>query len=394
MKKILFITSRNIINTSGEMRLIKNRNHVMNIQYGIKTDFIAIFDKKKLGGKRESVSDDSVVKHVKYSKYNPFSYFFMYYQTKKTIKKMIEEKNYDSIIVSGPLAIVFTRYVRHMFNKSNMILDIHGALEELIEFKSDNFYKNIGKRITYILLKYLEKTNINFYDAYFVVSDALSAYLDHEYRISKKNKYIIPCSLEEDQIELEQKVKYRMEFRKYYGINDELLFVYSGGVSPWQCIEETISMFIKIQKKIQGKNVKLLILSHELEKIKHLGINDSIIMDSLQSDMVNKVLCAGDYAFLLRDNYVTNNVAFPNKFLEYVNSGMRIITTPYVHDVKKYINEYHLGFIVENINENQDNLMKYFQEDFVYGDDFQKRKKLISSLSFNKTLKTFAENLN
>ena len=50
---------------------------------------------------------------------------------------------------------------------------------------------------------------------------------------------------------------------------------------------------------------------------------------------------------MLRENCITNNVAFPNKFLEYVQSRMKIITTPYVFEVSKQIEEYKLGFIYD-----------------------------------------------
>ncbi len=56
MKKILFITSRNIISTCGELRLIKNRANVLKEAYGYTTDFIAyrITVKHNLPGSQKS----------------------------------------------------------------------------------------------------------------------------------------------------------------------------------------------------------------------------------------------------------------------------------------------------------------------------------------------------
>ena len=48
MKKILFVTSRNIISTCGELRLIKNRANVLKEEYGYTTDYIAYRVRKKV----------------------------------------------------------------------------------------------------------------------------------------------------------------------------------------------------------------------------------------------------------------------------------------------------------------------------------------------------------
>ena len=44
---------------------------------------------------------------------------------------------------------------------------------------------------------------------------------------------------------------------------------------------------------------------------------------------------------------MTNNVAFPNKYLEYVKSGLKIITTPYLHEIADQIKKYKIGYLYD-----------------------------------------------
>ncbi|MBH0230748.1 glycosyltransferase [Halobacillus yeomjeoni] len=394
MSKILFITSRNIINTSGELRLIKNRTQVLNEKYGITKDFAVICNKHKLKSKRELIGNNSTIYAQGFLKYNPFSFIFQLVKFNKRIKKFINENSYEAIIISGALAVFCSKLVyRKKNNKSKMILDVHGALEELVEFKTKNRFSNIVKQIVYNFLKYLERKNLKYFDSMFVVSKALEDYMIQEYNLENYKAYRIPCSIEMSSIDLSTNYINRKKYREKYGINDELLFIYSGGISSWQCIEETVSLFLEIQKRLTKKKCKLLILSFEAEKLRHLKSDKSIILDSVSADIVKDVLCAGDFAFLLRKDYITNNVAFPNKFLEYISSGMKLITTPYIFDVANMVKSNNLGTTITNIKECHPELIDYIEQGYKYGEDFDKRKGLLASLSFEKRLKPFVKDI-
>jgi len=141
------------------------------------------------------------------------------------------------------------------------------------------------------------------------------------------------------------------------------------------------------------KKCKLLILSFDVKKLSHLQNDESITIDSISASMVKDVLCAGDFAFLLRDNIITNNVAFPNKFLEYISSGMKIITTPYVYDIASMVEEYQLGRVIKNINDCPIDLIEYIDIGYKYGEDFGERTELLSSVSFKKVLKPFVNDI-
>jgi hypothetical protein len=43
-----------------------------------------------------------------------------------------------------------------------------------------------------------------------------------------------------------------------------------------------------------------------------------------------------DFGFLLREHNLTNQVAFPNKYVEYVAAGLDVITNGSIDDVEFY----------------------------------------------------------
>ena len=148
-------------------------------------------------------------------------------------------------------------------------------------------------------------------------------------------------------------------------------------------MEESVALFKEIQSVEQ--NCKLLLLTGNAAAIRHYEGN-GIMVDSLPFHLVNDVICAGDFAFLLRDNFVTNNVAYPNKFIEYVASGMKIIATPHVKDVASQTEEYGLGFVFDN---NKEFLFEYVRSSGCYMEDIDKRQALLDDVCFENRLKPF-----
>ena len=72
---ILFISSRNIYNTNGEIRLIKNRANTLYRQFGIITDFICYHDDDVYNHQQEVINEKFGFHMITYSKKNPVSLF-------------------------------------------------------------------------------------------------------------------------------------------------------------------------------------------------------------------------------------------------------------------------------------------------------------------------------
>ena len=227
---------------------------------------------------------------------------------------------------------------------------------------------------------------------YFVVSEALRDYLIDHYKVSNlKNFYIAPCATAQTSEEYYQNYKsYREKYRNKYKIDNETkLIVYSGGISSWQCIVETVQLFNKIHDLLP--KTKLLMLSHNIEEIKKITNNEKdIYIDKYSPDELTEVLCAGDFAIMLRKNCVTNNVAFPNKYLEYVKSKMKIITTPYVYEIAKQVSNFKIGFLYD-FSETITELILYIKTATI--SDTETVKEVLELNSFRERLSKFYEDV-
>ena len=382
--RVLFVTSRNAYSTSGELRLIKNRFLTLMNQYDSTIDVVNFRHQRILCDKQEALGVNSyiIITH----------HWIDYCQKDKCVKKtvldLLEKYQYDAVILSGMNVLPYVDKIKKVSPQVVMVADIHGAYEELVEFPRKDFFLNLERKAFYKIAKHIERKYLKQFDAYFVVSDALKAYLENEYHIMGKPFFRIPCAISDTIINIEECKANRKKYRaKYHLKDDELLFVYSGGVSPWQCIDESVEMYHDIERKLKTK-CKLLLMSNNKQYLEKFSAED-VIIDSYSGDEVRKVLCAGDYAFMLRQNFVTNNVAYPNKFLEYVSCGLKIIATPHVHDVAKQIREFNIG-ICDNVNLNAE----YFESSLAWMSDVASRNKLLQQTSFKTTLEPFAEYVN
>lgn len=380
MGKILFITSRNILSTCGELRLIKNRTKVLKEEYGYKSDFIAYRIRK--GKKNEDIGGE-----LKLYK-NPFD-------RKKlvvTVKKLISSREYSCVILSRCDVYFLIPIIKKIDKNCKAILDIHGTIEEFVEFKYGDIKEKLIFGLYYKYSKYVEKKYLSLADGLLAVSHPLAESYQKLSKHKKLKSFIVPCAITVS-LSYEEYLNYRNKNRDRYGLADtDKVFIYSGGDSPWQCVDETVNLFQRIRKKM-GSSYKLLLFSGSKDLLRQYANKDGVIVDSLVPDKVTEILCAGDFGVMLRGNYVTNNVAFPNKFLEYIVSGLRVISTPYVYDVEAYIEKYNVGEILDLPIKESDikRICKISTQEYNMKQHFIRRDQLIKECSFKETLRPFAE---
>ena len=384
MKRILFITTRNVVTTCGELRLIKNRAEALYSEYGYVTDYLALVTKKDKS-KCEPMDYESTLTYFEYTIKNPLTYFTSEGKLLKEIKNKLANSTYDLIVISGSLAFKYVKKVKKYAPNVRVFADVHGAAEELVEFMGKGIVKKVRSRVFYSIFKHYEKKYLPRFDDYFAVSKGLEKYLFEQYGVNK-NIHIVPCAVQSTAFSKDDLEGFRKKAREKYGVKDgEILFVYSGGVSPWQCIEQTVEIFKKIKLRDTENKCKLLILSGNLQYIQKFK-DEYIMVDSLPADQIPTTLPCADFAFMLRENYVTNNVAYPNKFLEYASSGIKIIATPFVYDVAEQIKEYDLGYLLKDVAF-EEGLADYcLNNSFEFASDMENRNRLLYDVSFKNRL--------
>ena len=343
--KILFVTNRNILTTSGELRLIKNRAEALYKYYHIASDFLVCQSRERINSeKRESISAGGDFYTIPLSVVNILA---SYSKLKRKLNELLNKNHYSAVILSGVGMPSFIRCIQSNY-KMIVGVDIHGSSEDIILLsRGGTIISKIKSRLVFSVDYYSLKRNMRFADYCFVVTKELRDYVRERFHTTDRTKFIIsPCATDNSHFDKKEYEKNRREYRAKYGLDDNIpVFVYSGGVSRWQCIEETLRLFTQISENIP--NARLLVFSHRLDYIKQLTNCSGIIFDSYTPDELGNALCAADFAFLLREDCVTNNVAFPNKYLEYVKSGLKIITTPYLHEIADQIKKYKIGYLYD-----------------------------------------------
>lgn len=393
-KRVLFITNRNILTTCGELRLIKNRAEALYSQYGIPTDFIAISKLNRINASnKEKILAGGTITEVLQDPRKPWSLITADWTLRRLIKKIV--CNYSAVVFSGSGMPLYAKCAREGNQEALLYADVHGASEDIIELvKQANAIKKIEKHLIYQMDRRGLRGSTTYLDGYFAVTPALAEYIKKNFEPKENANFVIaPCAtgaIEESY--LDDYVDYRSSFRKKFGIKSgEKVFIYSGGVSSWQCIDETIQLYRAIKNKTP--NTRMLIFSHSIDFVQKLIKDDDIQVYSFTPDELKKALCAGDFAFLLRKDCITNNVAFPNKFLEYVLSGMNIITTPYVFEIANQVKMNNIGMLYE-MNEDITPLLEYVSTARREDAEWKRRMDVLKYNSFKLRLKPFVEALN
>jgi len=145
----------------------------------------------------------------------------------------------------------------------------------------------------------------------------------------------------------------REQWRSRWGLEpDEIAIVYSGGVSTWQLIRETIQLYRRIAERIRAR---LLVFTPETDRSVMLScLHDAklsaedVILESHSPSVVYEALCGCDVGMLLRSDDNTNRAAFPNKFTDYVAAGLLVITSQGLVDPADIVREYQLGVVLDS----------------------------------------------
>lgn len=155
------------------------------------------------------------------------------------------------------------------------------------------------------------------------VSEEMREYFLKKYRITDRNYFIMPCFNKELN-------KSSFEYPEKY---DVLSFVYAGGLDKWQCIEQTLELYKKIEEKFPHASITLLTKENQkaIELIKKYKIKNSTIK-FVSLNMLNKELERYKYGFLIRDDHIVNNVSTPTKMNSYLANGIIPIYTDVIKD--------------------------------------------------------------
>ncbi len=217
------------------------------------------------------------------------------------------------------------------------VWDVHGAAPEeaIIASSGWNRLKWTPERVTRYVrtIEQMERQAVLSADAVISASKALELHLKAKYSVLPEQLWVVYGS-SVDTGRFVPSEEWRRETRARLGIDDDcLVFVYSGSLYSWQCIDETIELFSVIIHSGEP-TARLLILTSDDHAVidrsrERTGLdNRTVLVHSVSYRDVPLWLCGADIGIALRHDTVVNRVASPTKVGEYLACGLPMITTP------------------------------------------------------------------
>lgn len=331
--EIFLITNANMNEKAGDIALIERRAKAIYEISGSKTICLLL-------------NHEQLTEGEEYIEYNFIS------NDKSKLKNELIKKKPIKIIFYGERSFKYINIVRKTLEleniKTEIIIDIQGAIEEIIEFKN-----GLEKLISYpkfIVKKKLLKNAVISSDSAFIVSDEMEKYIIELCGNKLKKKYIfykVRCGIEK-LISFEEKTKWRSMTRESLDLDsDTNVFVFSGYRRAWQKLDEILSVFQYYDHNIDNMFFAIFCDVDEefSRKIREMFPKGNYILKLLDKDDYFKYLTACDVGFLIRDYNVTNRVAFPNKFADYLNAGLTLAMNDSVVEPFKIMNNYDIEYI-------------------------------------------------
>lgn len=237
-----------------------------------------------------------------------------------------------SIITRGPLANALS-----LGNFKRVVYDGRAAVKaEVEEYDISGGNKLLDKDLIQS-----EENAVLKSDFRIAVSHKLVEYWKQEFKYSSQEHVVIPCTLNST---ISLKIN---EIPKIQN-NSTIKVVYSGSTSGWQSFDKVVSLLKQLLEK--QSNVFVLFLTQEQEDIKILMklFPDRVERKFVSHEAVHQELIKCDYGILIRDNKITNQVASPVKFAEYLNAGLQVLISPNIGDFSTFVKNNNCGIVVED----------------------------------------------
>ncbi|MCB9223233.1 MAG: glycosyl transferase, partial [Crocinitomicaceae bacterium] len=131
--------------------------------------------------------------------------------------------------------------------------------------------------------------------------------------------------------------------------NDHVRLVFAGGNGPWQSFYDVCNLLEDYLTK--DITAEVLFLAQNNEQIKALKkkFPNRIKIDWVNPVEVQDLLKKCDYGLLLRKEIVTNQVASPVKFAEYLQAGLKVLISPGIGDFSFFVEDNQCGEVIKGL---------------------------------------------
>jgi hypothetical protein len=189
----------------------------------------------------------------------------------------------------------------------------------------------------------LERKAVLESDARLAVSEALVRHWREAYQYEGRDHVVVPCTLGDDVLadaEPDDLLRPSLGWSE-----DDLVLVYSGSTAGWQSfalLEALLEPLLAADPR-----VRTLFLSRNDPHVQRLAQRHPgrVAQRWVDHGRVRSVLAACDAGLLVREDTVTNRVASPTKFGEYLSAGLPVIISEGLGDFSALVEEEDLGWV-------------------------------------------------
>lgn len=202
----------------------------------------------------------------------------------------------------------------------------------------ESFMRNSSK-LRYIILSAIEKTGLKCADFSFFVSKAMLEHFKKKYKYKKEQYYIMPC--------------FNSEINEssfmYEGKYQNNVFLYAGGLDTWQCFEQTVELYKKIENTVPNASFRVLTKDKNTAEniIKKYNIS-SYSIDFKPSEQMPEEMAKAKFGFSLRQEHPVNLVSTPTKLSTYISNGVIPIYSKFVSDFHMLVKDIHFAVCAED----------------------------------------------
>lgn len=181
------------------------------------------------------------------------------------------------------------------------------------------------------------------------VSEKLAEYWKERFGYNDNQHVVIPCLVNSGFKFRELSKEEKTAIRQKHGIHpDAFVLVYSGSVSGWQSfglVKQTLGPLLK-----ESEKAALLFLSPPDKHIEEMQkeFPGRVFRAWVKHHEVTPLLSACDYGVLIREQSVTNRVASPTKFAEYLSAGLPVMISEGIGDYAGFVRNNRCGIVLED----------------------------------------------
>ncbi|MBL7983257.1 MAG: glycosyltransferase [Flavobacteriales bacterium] len=189
----------------------------------------------------------------------------------------------------------------------------------------------------------IEHLAVNEADMRIAVSKALIQHWRDRFNYMGDEHVVIPCTLGHD---LERPVEVRSDLRSQLGwAPNDLVLVYSGSTVGWQSLQLQTRMLAGLLS--DDATIRVLFLSQDDPHIRSLEerFPGRVARRWVPHARVHEALSTCDIGLLVREPSVTNQVASPTKFAEYLSAGLQVLVSEGLGDLATLVRSEKLGWV-------------------------------------------------